>query len=167
MVDKLKMYFIIFVTIILLSPVLTLFHELGHAIFALLFTDDDVDIVIGESPKKRGSLKLKRINICFHNLITYYGMCYWSGIIRGSHIKLKRILISFGGPLASAIFASIGLLMCYYTRGSYMNRIFNVITWSAIIQFLMTIIPITYKSGSYKDKASDGKRIMNVLKGKV
>ena len=167
MVDQLKSLFIIFATMLLVSPILTLFHELGHAIFILLFTDDDVDIVIGEAQAKIGSLKLKRINICFNNIITYYGMCYWGKIKQESNIKFKRIFISLGGPLASAIIAGISLLMCYYTRGSFMNRIFNIITWSSLIQFFMTIIPITYKSGSYKDTISDGKNIMNILKGKV
>ena len=69
--------------------------------------------------------------------------------------------------LGHAIFAGIGLLMCYYTSGSFINRIFNGITWSALIQLFMTIIPMKYKSGSYNGMISDGKRIMNVLKGKA
>ena len=166
MADRIK-YFTIFATMFLVMPIYTLFHELGHAIFALLFTDDNVDIVIGESEAKIGSLKLKRINICFHNLITYYGICCCGEIKKESNKKLKRILISLGGPLVSAIFAGIGLLMCYYTSGSFINRIFNGITWSALIQLFMTIIPMKYKSGSYNGMISDGKRIMNVLKGKA
>lgn len=167
MADQLKSLLIIFATILLLSPILTFFHELGHAIFGLLFTDDDVDIVIGEAEGKIGSLKLKRINICFNNIITYYGMCCCGKIKKESNIKIKRILISLGGPLTTAIISSISLLMCYYTRGSFMNRIFNIITWSSLIQFFMTFIPMTYRSGSYKDMISDGKRIVNILKGKV
>ena len=85
--DKLRLLFIIFITMFLFGSILTLFHELGHAVFALIFTDDDIDIIIGKSENKIGNLKLKRINICFNNLITYYGMCYWGKIKKESNIK--------------------------------------------------------------------------------
>ena len=83
----------------------TLFHEMGHAIPALLFSKEKVQVYIGTygDTEKGATLSLGRLDIFFRfNFLAWnIGMCRHAGQIN----KWRSVVIILGGPIASLMIA--------------------------------------------------------------
>lgn len=149
---------------IIFMPILTTIHELGHAIPALIFTNSEVIINIGNSNcKKQININRLVINVNGYKSLTdvSYGYINWKPI----DSKLKSIIITAGGP-ASSLFTSL-LLFLYLnkTNISYLPMIiFNAIFMLSIGQFILTSLPIKYTVRPHKGLTSDGYKILQWLK---
>ena len=134
---------IFLVTAIKLST--TLFHELGHAIPALIFTKKKVDVYVGSYGDLSKSIKinLRRLHIYLRwNIFDWkIGMCrqeepvtsYW-----------KNVIILFGGPIASLLI-SIPLILNYETieSNSLLTFITLVFIASSIYDFFINMVPFS------------------------
>ena len=135
--------FLLWIAIVLLSrSITTFFHEMGHAIPALIYTDGPVTVYIGSYGDISRSLKLStgRFTIYFKfNLFQWrMGLC--------SHAGVDGIIASFiiilGGPLMSMVISSF--LIIYMVKNGAsdaMASIFGVFILSAIWDFIVNIYP--------------------------
>ncbi len=145
---------------VLFIPILTTLHELGHAILALIFTNDMVSISIGNSNSNK-KIKFRRlvININGYKSLIYvsYGCVNWKPL----DSKLKSILMISGGPIVSLLISLSSFICLYKLNIPYLLIIiFNGILMFSFIQFIMTILPIKYNSKPYIGFTSDGYKIL-------
>lgn len=133
------LYLVIFV---LLRIVTTFIHEMGHAIPALLYTDEPVTIYIGSYGDISNSLHfaIGRLHILFQfNVLTHaMGLC--------AHDKVKfawqEFLVIMGGPTFSVLLSIPLLLMLYFYEFSQgWIIIFTMFIISAVLDFFVNIIP--------------------------
>lgn len=149
---------------IIFMPILVIIHEMGHAIPALIFTNGEVIINIGNSDCKK-QMKINRLVInvnSYKSLIDVtYGYIYWEPIDR----KLKSIMIIAGGPVSSLFISLLLFLYLNNTNLLYLPMIiFNAMFMFSFVQFMLTILPIKYKIRPYNGLTSDGYKILQLLK---
>lgn len=135
--------FLLGFSFIIIQPLTTLVHELGHAIPALVFTKENVKIFIGSygDPNEGVAIRIFRLEIYFkYNLKLWnHGLCSYGNTGTGIN---KNILIILLGPLVSIIF---GVLVCYYTFDNYddgrIKFLGLIIFGSSILDFYFNIKP--------------------------
>lgn len=148
----------------LLMPILTLLHELGHGIFALFFTDGNIEIQIGN-----GKLDInKKIGRLFLKYKGYKSPLHVTFGIAGFEVpkeNYKIIAILLGGPLVSLIIFIVSLILVVFLSDlkSITKILLNSITIFSLVQFLITILPIKYSTLPYKGMKSDGYTILNLI----
>jgi hypothetical protein len=164
---KMNKSFILFIVygvlISLIGPILTFLHELGHAIFALTFTNGQVEIRIGSFENKHISFKIGRLEVYLNKFSPFVGFVHWSGIPQE---KYKRILIHLGGPIASVLVVLLFTILASKSENTYLKIFLLSFIYGSFSQLLGTIIPMTYKHGAYKGETSDGYKVIRVLKEK-
>ena len=133
----------LWIAIVLLSrSITTFFHEMGHAIPALLFTKAPVTVYIGSYGNISKSLKINigRLTIYFtFNFFAWkIGMCRH----KSSGILINEIITILGGPLMSIV-VSLFLIIYMAKNGASnaMASIFGVFILSAIWDFIVNIYP--------------------------
>ncbi len=136
-----------------LRSLTTLFHELGHALPSLLFTNGPVNVYIGTygSTKNTLHLPLGRLSIFFRfNFFNWnLGMCSHQ---RGTTL-IQEIIIVLGGPIASLLIAiPLFITMIKHADSELTLYIIMAFVISAFIDFFVNIIP------SNKALSSEGGR---------
>lgn len=146
------------VAILLIArPITTFFHELGHAIPALLFTRGPVGMYIGSygDTSKSTILKFGRLIILFRYKITEWqlGLCTHQS---GAKIW-QELLIVLGGPLVSLVLGiSCYYLILQYSDHSFLTLALATLLVSGVLDFLANIIP-----SSDPVELNDGGLILN------
>lgn len=148
----------------LVSPILTFIHELGHAIFALIFTGGEVDIRIGNFENKHISFKIGRLEVYLNKFSPWIGCANWSEIPKEGY---KRMLLCLGGPIASLLMVITFLMLGLIAKNEFLKVFLNSFLLGSINQFFWTILPIKYKHGGYKGKKSDGYYAIKIIKEKA
>lgn len=141
-------YFPIFILILIglvliARPLTVLFHEIGHAIPAILLTKQKATIYIGSygDPKKSVKINLGLLVIFFrYNPFAWrLGLC----IPAAKSVSINRqIIYTFAGPFASLIIATIA---CYFTfvydLHGFLKLFLIVFLGSALLDLLVNLIP--------------------------
>ena len=133
---------IILVALIKIST--TFFHEMGHAIPALLFTTQPVKVYIGSygDISKTTQFTFGRLQIYFKwNLLDWkMGMCSHEGNVKTT---MQRVLIILGGPIAS-LFISIPLMLNLGNLQHQQLPFFISIVFiaAALYDFVINMIPM-------------------------
>lgn len=127
----------------LTRPLTVLFHELGHAIPAILLTNDHVTLYIGSygDPKKSLTLRIGRVEFFFkYNPILWnLGLC----VPHSKEISVNRqIIITIFGPLTSLL---LGTFFCYTAfildvHGS-LKAVSVFLLGSSILDFFINVVP--------------------------
>ena len=160
---KIYLEFIISLFIgVFLSYFILYFHEFGHAIFAIIFTKQEVKIRFGGILDKK-IIKLGRLLIFLNGFNPSYGVVYWNA---KSLSKYKNALICLGGPLFSLLLSLMILYFLKYNTYEYINQnMIKVLFISSVWQFIITIIPIKYPKfwGGYAGFNSDGLSALKYL----
>jgi Flp pilus assembly protein TadD len=129
--------------VLIIRPFTILFHELGHAILAILMTKQSVSIYIGSygDPKNSFHIKVGLLHIWFkYNLFSWQsGICVPSA----KQIPInKQIAYTLAGPLTSFL---IAIFACYFTfiydLHGFFKFIFTVFFASSIIDLFVNLIP--------------------------
>lgn len=160
--------FIIYLLVyIIFMPVLTLLHELGHAIPALIFTKEKVIINMGHSNLNK-KIELNRLVIKLNGYKSLsdvsYGYINWTPL---DNNKTKSILMSLGGPLTSLIVSILLYIYLINVNLPYVPMILlNALFLFSLFQFLLTILPMKYFYNPYLGCTSDGYKILQHLKNK-
>jgi hypothetical protein len=145
-------------------PILTIIHELGHALPALIFTHNKVTINIGNSNfNKQINLNRLSININGYKSLmdVSYGYVNWEPIDN----RFKLIIMILGGPVTSLLVSVLLFVYLMKVRLPYFLMIsFNALFIFSVIQFLITILPIKYNYKPYIGNTSDGYKILQCLK---
>jgi len=129
--------------ILLSNPFIVLFHELGHAIPAILLTKQKVTVYIGSYGDPNKSLKIN-----FGALVIFFrynpfnwrmGLCMPSAKTISIN---KQIIYTLTGPLTSFFIASIA---CYFTFShdlhGFLKLFFIVFLGTAFFDLLNNLIP--------------------------
>ena len=130
--------------IVLLRSFTTLFHELGHAIPALLFTKGRVIVYVGSygDISKSLELHLGRLSIYFKiNLFDWkVGLCKSEPIL----IVWKDVITTLAGPLASLLIAiPLTYIASTYPLEIHWILLIAVFAVSAFVDFIFNIIPVS------------------------
>jgi tetratricopeptide (TPR) repeat protein len=122
-------------------PVITLLHELGHAVPALLFTSDTVTMYVGSygDPEDNLKVKLGRLVILIkrNTVLWRQGICQHS-----STGTIRQMIILASGPLSTFMIA-LALSVLAFTNDlhSVLKLFIVVFSVIAFLSFLNNIIP--------------------------
>lgn len=156
-------FILIIASTILIIQAASIMHELGHAIPVLLFSRNNVSIVVGKSNERIMKIKLKRLTFIFRGFNFIFSATDYSTIF----MKPKQQIAAFaGGPVVSFIFGESLSLISRIFSGSIIENILLISGYYFIAQFIVSIIPIIYPEwfGDYAGYPSDGYKIMTVIK---
>lgn len=156
---------LILVTLIKIST--TFFHEMGHAIPALLFTEKTVTVYIGSygDISKTSHFKLGRLEIYFKwNLSDWnMGMCTHDGNIKSIR---QNALILLGGPFASLLI-SIPLILSLSKLSNYQIPFFVSVVFiiSSLFDLITNLTPMatTFEMHNGRKSYSDGYQLLNLF----
>ncbi len=159
---------VILLLLFLVRPFTVIIHELGHAIPALLFTRENVDVYIGSygESNQTFSLNIGRLSIFFKYIpfLWKIGLCSHSN----NHLSFfKLLIIILGGPLISLV---IGLSAFYVAVAYDLHGILKTLSFaimlSAIFDFYINLypdkVPIHLSNGS--TIYNDGESLIRLIK---
>lgn len=159
---------LLWIALVLLSrSITTFFHEMGHAIPALLFTKAPVEVYIGSygDLSKSQRVKIGRLSVFFK-----FDFLGWNiGLCRHQYSSylITELIIILSGPLASLLVAGVSVwgLVAYGATESG-AFILGVFVLSAIWDFLVNLYP--RQSPFYLHDGgqiySDGFQLMTLIK---
>jgi len=160
-----KVIILCFIAVLFITPITVIIHEMGHAIPALLFTDEQVKVQYGKGNLSR-SIKIGRLLIEFKGFNSFYdftfGFAGWECTIS----RTQSAIIFLSGPLASfAMFLLAQYIFNKYHHEFTSSVIFLIryAEFANLSQFISTILPMTYKHEPYKSLKSDGYRILECI----
>lgn len=154
--------------IIFLRSITTFFHEMGHALPALLFTEKEkVNVLVGTYGNIDNCLK-----ISFGRLDLYLKLNVFNwriGLCTHGQIKalVPKLMVILGGPMASVLLASGALFIILSKDYSQGWLIFSVLFLiSSIFDFLVNIDPSHQPIKLYDGSItySDGYQLVQALK---
>lgn len=137
-------FFLILIGLVLITrPLTVLFHELGHAIPAILLTKQKVSIYIGSHGDPKKSLKVNLGLLCiffrYNPFAWRLGLCVPSA---DSISTNKQIVYTVTGPLMSIL---IGTIACYFTFAydlhGFLKLFLIVFLGSSFFDLLVNLIP--------------------------
>jgi hypothetical protein len=147
---------------VLIIQLATFFHELGHAIPAVLFSNDKVKMVLGNKRTNK-SLKINKLSISIRSFEPFTGfVCY-----NAKNIKKEQIMIiCIGGPITSLLIGIISFILSNLISSEMGSELFIFSSIYNVFLFLISIIPITYPNwiGKLGGHLSDGYKAMRVNK---
>lgn len=153
---------------ILLMPILTFLHELGHAVVAIFYTSDEVLIQIGNGTLDY-NIKIRKLYIKFTGYKSLIQVAYGQIIWQNDCTKFRKIMITAAGPFVSILVFLLSTIVLYkfsYSLNYTYKILLRSISFYSLIQFLITIIPLKYKIYPYKDMTSDGYKIIKLIRRK-
>ncbi len=164
-----QLFFLLQLIAVLLSCriVTTTIHELGHALPALLFSEEPVSIYVGSYGDRNKSkvVQMGRLTAFFRLNITQWnlGVCSHGPVRKMFH----ELLVILGGPVASLAFG-LGLILLIQLNNFGENTIVLLTFFivSAIWDFFVNMIPnpkaIQLADG--KSILNDGSQFMRLMK---
>ncbi|MBV7530519.1 DUF4344 domain-containing metallopeptidase [Chitinophaga sp. sic0106] len=142
------------------------FHELGHALPAMKYTQMPVTIFVGSYGDERRCIRLS------HGLLEIYikrnpltwnkGLC----VCEADYMTLQQTIIQvLAGPVFSLIVAAVGLtLVCLFDMHGFFRYIFGMFLISSTFDLFNNLIPRTIASSDYSVIKSDGKILLELIR---
>lgn len=158
---------VLWVIIVLMSrSITTFFHEMGHAIPALIFTKEPVEVYVGSYGDISKSIKLNlgRLTIYFKfNFLAWnIGLCRH----KGTGYVITELITILGGSLMSVIISVFLILyMVSYGATDAMASIFGVFIFSAVWDFVVNLYPneMPYQLHDGKQLYNDGAQLKRLI----
>lgn len=148
---------------IMVGPLCTLFHEIGHGIGAISVSKANVHIYLGPATKdNKENFQIGRLH--FHIQWAFMGYAYWgSGLNRR-----QRVAALAGGPIMSLLLALLFWFVSTFVSQGELLQLLQTTTICCSIPFIMTAMPMTYPSfaGGLKRFPSDGLQLLRLLREK-
>lgn len=147
-------------------PLLTLIHELGHALAGMMTTRGWVPAAIGTGGDPR-TIGLGRLRIKLRPFSGIVGSChreYRSGSGRG-----EALFYGAGPTFSLASAAILGYLGTSATGNSTLGQILTLGSYAALLQLIATLVPVRYPSwmGAYAGYLSDGAMLLRCVRGEI
>lgn len=152
---------------LLVNPLTVLFHELGHAIPAILATGEKATIYIGSYGKQERSfcIRLRKIDIWVKPGWWKQGLCIFpEGLSR--RMTIISILC---GPLASLTIGGIATWLIFSMDAhGFAKLVIIIFLFSAIVDFIFNLIPreIHNTGSEWGTLYSDGYTLRQMLRHK-
>jgi Peptidase M50B-like len=143
-----------------------LFHELGHAIPAIIFTREPVAIYIGSYGEEEGNIQfnsgLLEINIKRNPLLWRKGLC----IVYDNDMTIRqRIIQVLAGPLSSLVIAGITAFIAFaFDMHGSIKLIFSIFLLSAVLDLIFNLYPRTIQLQDYSILHTDGRQTLNLIR---
>ena len=156
--------------LLFIRNITTIFHELGHAIPSLIFTDKPVEMFIGTYGNKDRALKLRTGRLTSYIRLNLND---WNkGMVKHSEMDSfrSRLITILGGPIASSL---IAIPLFIYILKTPMNEIWlvgiGVFILAALIDLVVNLVPRigTIHSDDGGVFLNDGMQLMLLLKNKA
>ena len=134
---------LLFLLIIITRPLTVIFHELGHAIPAMLLTREKVIIYIGShgDPKKsiRFNIGILEVYFRYNPFAWNLGLC----IPTAEEVSInRRILYTLSGPITSLLIALIAFYFVFsYDLHGFLKLLIVVFLGSSFFDLLINIFP--------------------------
>lgn len=148
-------------------PITVIFHELGHALPALLLSKEKVEIYIGSygNSKKSFHFRLKRLEVYFKYspFLWNHGLCVPKDALLS---KTKRLIIFVGGPMTSMLLGALGVLLLYeITFHPIGKAILSFFIFSSILDFIINIVPSSRQINLDDGRIcyNDGQQIIEII----
>ena len=153
--------------ICIFKPLVTLIHELGHALPALLLSDDKVFLRVG-NPSKKNYHIVHRLSIEFS---IYGGQEGCTGYTLEEKKFCQRILILLGGPLVSLLVSLSSGYFLFVDQPSFLWLELVLVSWfcANALAFLRAALPMRLKPTHRfpEGPLSDGLQIFYLIKDKL
>ena len=145
-------------------PFATIIHELGHAIAALIFTSETVQIKVGVGQGSLNfSIKSLKLEISFKKMI-----CGYTAFQDANLAKFQLALIYATGPIFSFFACTVGLWLIYTTT---LHVAFDalLIGWvcSNLLCLFRNLLPLQLQGPDSNSVPSDGLQIVRIIMGKL
>jgi uncharacterized oligopeptide transporter (OPT) family protein len=134
--DKVLILLYVLLAWLVVAPVYTLLHELGHAVVALLLTDGPVDVQLGQRGWKRWKKRGRLMIVVYLGSGALWGVTLcgrWNSIPR-----MRRFWICLGGPAASLLVTALLVRLAIMADWA---RPWPMLVAAGLVQLLITIIP--------------------------
>lgn len=120
----------------------TLFHELGHAIPSLLFTEGDVIVYVGSYGDVSKSLHLTFGRLQFYLTFNFWGWNLGMCVGKGAAYYRQQMLIVLAGPLTSLLIAfSLLYVLIFVEAEDWVKSLCALFLVSSLWDFFVNIIP--------------------------
>jgi hypothetical protein len=146
---------------LLVIPVCVLLHEIGHGVGVISTSKSDAHVYLGNrNQDNKENFKIGRLH--FHINWSFVGFVAWKDNLN----KSQRAVALASGPIISLIlmfiFWIIGILI---PQGELRSFLWGISIFN-LIQFMITIIPITYPRwmGAYSGHPSDGLQLLRLIR---
>jgi tetratricopeptide (TPR) repeat protein len=163
------LYLILIGSIYLGNILITILHEIGHAIPIALFTKDEVDVYLGSHGQKE--IKNLKFRIWRLNFYVYYKFWAWRGglcIPKSKILPIKQQLIYILiGPIAPTVFFIIAtVLIEYYTSNFYISTVIYVMLFYSLFRTIYNLKPSKKTVAIYNGQSinNDGYTIRRLFK---
>lgn len=145
------------------APVLTLVHELAHALVTLVGANARVTVRLGREPPL-ARFRLGRLSFALRPWPGYLGSAYYDSADELSRARL--VVGALAAPLATAACSIVLFGLAFSLQNPWRPFAFAAAYWAAF-QFAVTIIPFTYPRwwSNYGGRPSDGLRALRLLQG--
>lgn len=145
---------------LLVYPITVLLHELGHGLGVIISSKSHAHIYLGNTNEKnRENFRLGRLH--FHIIWSFIGYCHWGKELN----KQQRVIALAGGPAMSLLLTLLCLSLTFITSHGDLRSLLWSTTILNFLQFLFTIVPITYPRWTgYSGHPSDGLQLLRLLR---
>lgn len=146
------------------GPVLTLVHELGHAL-PLALAGHPATVHVG-SPERpaRLSFSLGEAEVRLRYSPGFSGLCRYEEPPSGFSAE-GALLVALGGPAASALVALLCGLVARLSPGLLAWALLGAISVAAFLQVFFALLPVRYPKwlGASDGRPSDGLRALRAM----
>lgn len=146
------------------GPVLTLAHELGHAL-PLALAKHPATVHVGNPEKSaRLSFSLGKVDVRLRYSPGFSGLCRYDEPPSGFSAE-GSLLVALGGPAASALVALISGLAAYLSPSLPGWALLSAVSVAAFLQVFFALIPVRYPKwlGTAGGSPSDGLRALRAM----
>lgn len=149
---------------VVVAPISTLWHELGHAIVALRFLDGPIRVELGAEPRP-WVVPLGRLQLTLRLGSGFIGFCRWPSVPRSHR---GAVLTMAGGPQATLLL--FGLVIAAgqpeLDEISFGRYLVTAFFWATLLGLIGTVIPMIDPRwwGGYAGHASDGLQVLRLLR---
>ncbi|UYQ95054.1 tetratricopeptide repeat protein [Chitinophaga horti] len=162
-------FLVIYLLIVIINPVTTFFHELGHALPMLAFSKEGkVEMFIGSHGDYDKSLKLRFGRLHCYIRLTQLLLMKPSGICRGSRAEnsyAQQLTILYGGAVFSLSLAIVSLIaVLNYEHIPAIRLIGFTVLLFAVIDLVMNLLPRTIKDKKGHRFYNDGYMILFTIR---
>jgi len=138
--------------VLIVAPISTFLHELGHALGAKFVKADQITLLIGAG-KPLKTITVRKIEFVIHNLFFIGGLT--KSERKYPYKKIEMIWITALGPMMNAFIALLSYLLYLFYPNIFLYLLFMFNSWLALVN----IIPFKIKGNQ-----TDGYTILQLLK---
>ena len=145
-------------------PFATIIHELGHAISAVIFTSETVQIKVGVGQGSLNfSIKSLKLEISFKKMI-----CGYTAFQNENLSNCQLALIYATGPIFSFLACMFAVSLIYLTKLHIaLDALWVGWVCSNLLCLLRNVLPLQLQGPGLDSVPSDGLQILRIMRGRT